>query len=141
MTPVEFALKWTGSTQTARAASQEHFIDLCRMVGAPRPARPAARGAVSADLERETDASLRAPTRPAGRGGVQRDRRPAPVDAGPPVVTDDAPAVEGRRLMAARQVRRLGVFVPDEAVVEVAAATVAARPGDRVGSLAYSGSV
>ena len=37
MTPAEFALKWTGSTQTERAASQEHFIDLCRMLGVPTP--------------------------------------------------------------------------------------------------------
>jgi hypothetical protein len=37
MTPAEFALKWTGSTQAERAASQEHFIDLCRMLGAPTP--------------------------------------------------------------------------------------------------------
>jgi hypothetical protein len=37
MTTAEFALKWTGSTQTERAASQEHFIDLCRMLGVPTP--------------------------------------------------------------------------------------------------------
>jgi type II restriction/modification system DNA methylase subunit YeeA len=37
MTPADFALKWMGSTQTERAASQEHFIDLCRMLGVPTP--------------------------------------------------------------------------------------------------------
>jgi hypothetical protein len=37
MTPAEFALKWIGSTTTERAASQEHFIDLCRMLGVPTP--------------------------------------------------------------------------------------------------------
>jgi hypothetical protein len=37
MTPAEFARKWMGSTQTERAASQEHFIDLCRMLGVPTP--------------------------------------------------------------------------------------------------------
>lgn len=37
MTPSEFAAKWTGSTRTERAASQEHFIDLCRMLGAQTP--------------------------------------------------------------------------------------------------------
>lgn len=36
-TPSEFAAKWKGSTRTERAASQEHFIDLCRMVGVPTP--------------------------------------------------------------------------------------------------------
>jgi type II restriction/modification system DNA methylase subunit YeeA len=37
MSPAEFATKWAGSTQTERAASQEHFIDLCRMIGVPTP--------------------------------------------------------------------------------------------------------
>ena len=37
MTPAEFAVKWTGSTATERAAAQEHFIDLCRMLGVPTP--------------------------------------------------------------------------------------------------------
>ncbi len=37
LTPGEFALKWTGSTRTERAASQEHFIDLCRMIGTKTP--------------------------------------------------------------------------------------------------------
>lgn len=35
--PVEFAYKWNGSTRSERAASQEHFIDLCRMLGTPTP--------------------------------------------------------------------------------------------------------
>jgi type II restriction/modification system DNA methylase subunit YeeA len=37
LTPAEFATKWAGSTRTEKAASQEHFIDLCRMIGAPTP--------------------------------------------------------------------------------------------------------
>lgn len=37
MTPSEFAEKWSGSTSNERAASQEHFIDLCRMLGYPTP--------------------------------------------------------------------------------------------------------
>jgi hypothetical protein len=37
LTPSAFALKWRGSTRTERAASQEHFIDLCRMVGVETP--------------------------------------------------------------------------------------------------------
>lgn len=37
MTPSEFAAKWKGSTRTERAASQEHFIDLCRMIGVQTP--------------------------------------------------------------------------------------------------------
>jgi type II restriction/modification system DNA methylase subunit YeeA len=30
-------MKWAKSTRTERAAAQEHFIDLCRMIGAPTP--------------------------------------------------------------------------------------------------------
>jgi hypothetical protein len=37
LTPPEFALKWQGSTRNERAASQEHFIDLCRLVGTKTP--------------------------------------------------------------------------------------------------------
>lgn len=37
MTPAEFAQKWAGNTRTERAASQEHFIDLCRMLGVKTP--------------------------------------------------------------------------------------------------------
>lgn len=37
ISPAEFATKWQGSTRTERAASQEHFIDLCHMVGAQTP--------------------------------------------------------------------------------------------------------
>src|SRR5215212_1106933 len=37
MSPVEFATKWQGSTRTERAASQEHFIDICRMLEVETP--------------------------------------------------------------------------------------------------------
>jgi len=37
ITPAAFAAKWRGVTTTEKAASQEHFIDLCRMVGEPTP--------------------------------------------------------------------------------------------------------
>lgn len=37
LTPLEFAAKWQGGMRTERAASQEHFIDLCRMVGTKTP--------------------------------------------------------------------------------------------------------
>ncbi len=37
LSPAEFATKWVGSTRTERAASQEHFIDICRMLGVPTP--------------------------------------------------------------------------------------------------------
>ena len=37
MTPAEFAAKWRDSTAKESAAAQEHFIDLCRMLGTPTP--------------------------------------------------------------------------------------------------------
>ena len=37
LTPREFAQKWGDSATKERAASQEHFIDLCRMLGEPTP--------------------------------------------------------------------------------------------------------
>jgi hypothetical protein len=35
LTPAAFAAKWHGVTTTEKAAAQEHFIDLCRMLGEP----------------------------------------------------------------------------------------------------------
>lgn len=37
MTPDEFIRKWQGVTLTERASSQEHFIDLCHLLGEPTP--------------------------------------------------------------------------------------------------------
>jgi hypothetical protein len=37
LSPAQFVRKWAGNTRTERAASQEHFIDLCRMLGVPTP--------------------------------------------------------------------------------------------------------
>ncbi|HEY7087802.1 MAG TPA: hypothetical protein VH518_06905, partial [Tepidisphaeraceae bacterium] len=45
MTPDEFVEKWSPSQLTERAASQEHFIDLCRLIGQPTPAEADATGA------------------------------------------------------------------------------------------------
>lgn len=38
MTPQEFVAKWRGNTSTERQASQQHFLDLCALVGHPTPA-------------------------------------------------------------------------------------------------------
>jgi hypothetical protein len=35
LTPREFARKWGDNATKEKAASQEHFIDLCRMLGEP----------------------------------------------------------------------------------------------------------
>lgn len=37
MTSSEFTKKWSGVTTTERAAAQEHFIDICRMLGVKTP--------------------------------------------------------------------------------------------------------
>lgn len=37
MNAAEFAAKWIGNTNTERAAAQEHFIDICHMLGVPTP--------------------------------------------------------------------------------------------------------
>ena len=37
LTPQEFAAKWRDVTLKERSASQEHFIDLCRLLGHPTP--------------------------------------------------------------------------------------------------------
>ncbi len=38
MTPHEFISKWRASTLTERSASQQHFLDLCELLGEPKPA-------------------------------------------------------------------------------------------------------
>ncbi len=37
MTPAEFARKWRANLRTERAASHEHFMNLCEMLGQPTP--------------------------------------------------------------------------------------------------------
>ena len=39
MTPGEFIAKWRASELKERSASQEHFIDLCRLLDEPTPAQ------------------------------------------------------------------------------------------------------
>ena len=42
MSAADFAAKWRESARRERASSQEHFIDLCRMLGVPTPNDPPA---------------------------------------------------------------------------------------------------
>ncbi len=44
MTPHEFIDKWSSSTLRERQGSQEHFIDLCRLLDAPTPAEADPKG-------------------------------------------------------------------------------------------------
>jgi len=45
LTPAQFVAKWKPVELSERAASQEHFIDLCRLLGQPTPAEHDATGA------------------------------------------------------------------------------------------------
>ncbi len=38
LSPQAFVAKWRSATLKERSAAQEHFIDLCRLVGHPTPA-------------------------------------------------------------------------------------------------------
>ena len=38
MSPEEFVARWRGTTRTERSAAQEHFLDLCELLGVPKPA-------------------------------------------------------------------------------------------------------
>ena len=44
ITPAQFVAKWSRTDLPERAASQEHFIDLCRLLGQPTPAEHDATG-------------------------------------------------------------------------------------------------
>jgi hypothetical protein len=39
MTPEQLVEKWKGATLSERAASHEHFLDLCRLLDQPTPAQ------------------------------------------------------------------------------------------------------
>ena len=45
ITPAQFVAKWKPVELSERAASHEHFIDLCRLLGQPTPAEHDATGA------------------------------------------------------------------------------------------------
>jgi len=38
MSPEEFIARWRGITRTERSAAQKHFLDLCALLGVPKPA-------------------------------------------------------------------------------------------------------
>lgn len=58
MTPQEFVDKWRRSRLKERSASQEHFLDLCRMLGHPTPAKADPEGASEAELKKRTLTNL-----------------------------------------------------------------------------------
>ena len=64
ITPQEFARKWRGETRKERSVSQEHFIDLCRLLGHETPGENRDRtlafeeGADAAELKKRTLTNL-----------------------------------------------------------------------------------
>jgi hypothetical protein len=40
VTPEDFIAKWRGNTRSERAAAQQHFLDLCDLLGVETPGRP-----------------------------------------------------------------------------------------------------
>jgi hypothetical protein len=38
MTPDAFIAKWQAANLSARSAAQQHFLDLCELLGQPKPA-------------------------------------------------------------------------------------------------------
>ena len=40
MTPEQFIDKWRGNTRTERAAAQQHFLELCEVLGVEKPGSP-----------------------------------------------------------------------------------------------------
>ena len=74
LTPRGFAQKWRENETKEKTASQEHFIDLCRMLGEPTPNEPDPTGASyalgkavkksSGETVSQTAESSSAPSRP-----------------------------------------------------------------------------
>jgi hypothetical protein len=73
---MDFALKWQGSARTERAAAQEHFIDLCRMIGAQTP------------NEADPNGAFYAFEKGAEKTGPSLSR---PVESGPPAPIEMCP--------------------------------------------------
>ena len=44
LAPQDFVAKWRHTTLKERSAAQEHFLDLCRLIGHPTPAEAAPAG-------------------------------------------------------------------------------------------------
>ncbi len=46
LTPQEFVAKWRQTTLKERSAAQEHFLDLCHLIGHPTPAEADPTGSI-----------------------------------------------------------------------------------------------
>ena len=93
VTPNDFITKWRASELKERSASQEHFIDLCRLLGEPTPA--------DADPTGETYCFERGARRDAGGPGAgpgPSSMRPSSSrQASLPASARDEPGTAGSR--------------------------------------------
>ena len=74
LSPNDFVAKWRGDTLKERSVAQEHFIDLCRLLGHPTPAEATATGSASP--------SRRAPSKQQRRRGLGRRLEAAATSPG-----------------------------------------------------------
>jgi hypothetical protein len=58
MTPETFVAKWKHATLGERQAAQEHWCDVCRMLGQPTPAEADPTGVNEAELKKRTLTNL-----------------------------------------------------------------------------------
>jgi hypothetical protein len=59
MTPQEFIAKWQPVKLTERSACQQHFLDLCDVLGQPKPARtPAPMLCLAANFLRNAESCI-----------------------------------------------------------------------------------
>jgi hypothetical protein len=96
MNPAQFIAKWARVELAERAASQEQFIDLCRLLGQPTPAEQDATGA-EFTFEKYTPVTGGASTGAAGDHGFAESR---PCSCAAVAVTDFS-APTGPRNVAA----------------------------------------
>jgi hypothetical protein len=72
MSPEEFIAKWRGNTRSERAAAQQHFLDLCGLLGVDKPGGP------DYDFEKSTRKIGDTQGFADGRGGVVATPRTQP---------------------------------------------------------------
>ncbi len=90
LSAADFAAKWRESARRERAASQEHFIDLCRLLGVPTP-NEGDPGGESYSFEAGAERTS------TGRKPESTDRSLTGRDAGLPKRSAGVPAFAGRR--------------------------------------------
>jgi len=81
MTPAEFIAKWKAADLSERSAAQQHFLDLCELLGQKKPAEADPKGEFYTFERGVEKTSGRGPAERAQRTGraVRRRGRPQPT--------------------------------------------------------------